>query len=744
MSRLLHVVVIVVLLAGSAFAANPFQQAVTALDGLDPARIPTGRLYDRALPMSELPLHDGSGAGPAVGAAAWRQMLHEMRLSSPTPPAAWPTPDLARDEERRARAAGVVPIGLLDVAYARLRPDALERGLVEMREGRLVETPAAASQSPYLAQRAFAAAALVPRTYHGAAVTFTLPEDLFAGDGPRPARLSLDLADGRGWRDAVLGGSLKAAYDATGAYTLRLRAGYPDGSTREAAFTFEVAALVAPAPTATWPITATVPFEGVYASGQAFVYLAEGHVAVTEPIIVVEGFDMDNVMGWDELYALLNRENMLEDLRADGFDAVVLNFNDSTDDIRRNAMVLVELLRQVGAAQPDGRDRVVIGASMGGLVARYALAWLEHQGQEHNARTFISFDSPQLGANIPLGVQYWLQLFQVESAEAGHLLSRLDRPAARQMLLYHHTSPAGATGQPDPLRASFLGDLAAVGGYPQGLRKVAVANGSGQAAGQGYGPGTQLVAYEYTSFLVDLIGNVWAVPNGGPQQVLRGLIDRIWPLPNDELNVTISGALPWDSAPGGWRSSLADMDATPAPYGDIVALYPNHCFIPTISALALDVTDPYTNVSLLADPAALSPFDAVYFPAANEEHVLVTAGNKVWFAGEIARSSSAVDDVVALPSAAAPRVVGAQPNPFNPSTSLVVDLPGAVAAARLEIFDLGGRRLRTLVDGPLPAGRQLVAWDGRDGEGRALASGAFVCRLSAGGAVSSARLTLVR
>jgi hypothetical protein len=37
-----------------------------------------------------------------------------------------------------------------------------------------------------------------------------------------------------------------------------------------------------------------------------------------------------------------------------------------------------------------------------------------------------------------------------------------------------------------------------------------------------------------------------------------------------------------------------------------------------------------------------------------------------------------------------------------------------------------------------------VAWDGRDGEGRALASGAFVCRLSAGGAVSSARLTLVR
>ncbi|MBK7188824.1 MAG: hypothetical protein IPH86_09160 [bacterium] len=64
--------------------------------------------------------------------------------------------------------------------------------------------------------------------------------------------------------------------------------------------------------------------------------------------------------------------------------------------------------------------------------------------------------------------------------------------------------------------------------------------------------------------------------------------------------------------------------------------------------------------------------------------------------------------------------------------------------ARLEIFDLAGRRLRTLVDGPLPAGRQQVAWDGRDDAGRALASGTFVCRLSAGDAAGAARLTLVR
>ncbi|MBK8164924.1 MAG: hypothetical protein IPK64_03050 [bacterium] len=743
MTRVACALLIILLAAAPAFGEPPLREAVAVLEGLDPGSIPTGRLIDRALSMAGLELQDGSGTGPAVDAAGWRQMLHELRLASPVPPAGWPTPEQVRRQARQAKDAGTVPIAVLDAGYARLRPDALERGLVVWRDGLLVESLDKGGPSPYLERRAFAAAALLPRTYRGAQVTFTIPAALLATDAPRSAALEVDLADGRGWRPAATDQPLVASYDATGPRTLRLRATAPDGTARVAAFAFEVAALAAPLPTETWPITATVPYQGAYGIGQAYVYLAPGHATVTEPVVIVEGFDMDNLMDWDELYDLLNQENMIEELRADGFDAVVLNFNESTDDIRRNAMILVELLQQVGVAQPDSRDRVVIGASMGGLVARYALAWMQQQGLDPSARTFISFDSPQLGANIPLGVQYWLELFQIESTEAGHLLSRLDTPAARQMLLYHHSASGGGTGEPATLRGAFLADLAAVGDWPQGLRKVGVANGSGQAQGQGYAPGTQLISYEYYSFLVDLIGNVWAVPDGGSRQILRGLIDRIWPLPNDELNVTVSGTSPWDSAPGGWRASLADMDATPAPYGDIVALYPNHCFIPTVSALALGGMGPYTNVSQLADPAALSPFDAVYFPAANQEHILVTAENKAWFAAEIARQASGVHDEMDAVAALRPRVLGVRPNPFNPATEIIVELPRA-GAANVEIFDLAGRRVRTLVQCVLPAGRTAVAWDGRDDRGRDQASGTFVCRVSAVGGAGAQLLTLVR
>ena len=67
MIRRIAFVLVLLALALPTWAAvdsSPFRQAAAALDGLDPARIPTGRLYDRALPMSGLALQDGSGSGP--------------------------------------------------------------------------------------------------------------------------------------------------------------------------------------------------------------------------------------------------------------------------------------------------------------------------------------------------------------------------------------------------------------------------------------------------------------------------------------------------------------------------------------------------------------------------------------------------------------------------------------------------------------------------------------------------------
>src|SRR5262249_14047265 len=160
-------------------------------------------------------------------------------------------------------------------------------------------------------------------------------------------------------------------------------------------------------------------------------------------------------------------------------------------------------------------------------------------------------------------------------------LATLQRPAAKEMLLYHLTSPPGSTGQPDPMRDSLAASLAAVGGYPALPRRVAIANGSGPRASQGLAPGAHLIRYEDSSLFVAITGDVWAVPNVTSTQIFKGSTRILFTTTTQ--NVTVSNTRPWDGAPGGSRASMLELDTTAAPYGDIVALYPSHCFIPTIS-----------------------------------------------------------------------------------------------------------------------------------------------------------------
>jgi hypothetical protein len=377
---------------------------------------------------------------------------------------------------------------------------------------------------------------------------------------------------------------------------------------------------------------------------------------------------------------------------------------------------------------------------MGGLCARYALAYMETYGLEHRVRTYLSFDAPHEGANIPLGIQYWLDFFSGLSDAAADMLALLNRPAARQMLVYHYTTPAGSTGEPDPLRGELLADLAAVGDYPQNLRKAAIANGSGYLAGQGFSPGEQIIQYEYADILTTIRGNVWAVPDGGPQMIFDGFI-RILIIPTS-LQVTVSGAKPYDSAPGGWRDSMADMDSTEAPYGDIVALHDNHCFIPTVSALAIDTDDLLYDIAGDPDILSKTPFDAVYYPTDNQDHATITAENAQWFLDEINAGVTGVEwePVPALSSALLHQNY---PNPFNPTTLIRFDLPRAMHV-RLSIYNARGALVAMLADRFMAEGRKEFTWSGRDDRGRAVASGIYYYRLVSDGIAESKKMVLLR
>ena len=83
------------------------------------------------------------------------------------------------------------------------------------------------------------------------------------------------------------------------------------------------------------------------------------------------------------------------------------------------------------------------------------------------------------------------------------------------------------------------------------------------------------------------------------------------------------------------------------------------------------------------------------------------------------------------------------PNPMNPSGTIAFSIPRS-AQARLRVFDLHGRLVRTLIDQVLPRGRHVARWDGRSTSGGTVASGMYFYRLEALGKSISRKIIVLK
>jgi hypothetical protein len=84
------------------------------------------------------------------------------------------------------------------------------------------------------------------------------------------------------------------------------------------------------------------------------------------------------------------------------------------------------------------------------------------------------------------------------------------------------------------------------------------------------------------------------------------------------------------------------------------------------------------------------------------------------------------------------------PNPFTVDTCLACSVPAGVVEVDLSIYDLDGRRVTTLVGRADVAGEVTMHWDGRDADGRQLASGVYFARVAAGDETAFRKLVLLR
>jgi len=290
----------------------------------------------------------------------------------------------------------------------------------------------------------------------------------------------------------------------------------------------------------TQPITATKAYQSVYGTATIQIDDAGSDGLLTKPLIVVEGLDTGllaqtgNMGDTDittfsketqkslssELQTLLNGGTIFTSGDQD-YDIIYVNWDNGTDYIQRNAYVLEEVIDWVNENKTGTEANVVLGQSMGGLIARYALRDMENNSETHDTSLYISHDAPHQGAHIPLGLLYMarhavdqfidtgLGNFEIPVGDTGNvtlgsLEELLEAPAVEQMLISNVTSGFNHTTSTHDSWQSTLETI----GYPQQTRNIALSNANHCAEPQGLISNELLLDFSFegnTSGLSDIL-----------------------------------------------------------------------------------------------------------------------------------------------------------------------------------------------------------------------------------------------
>ena len=87
------------------------------------------------------------------------------------------------------------------------------------------------------------------------------------------------------------------------------------------------------------------------------------------------------------------------------------------------------------------------------------------------------------------------------------------------------------------------------------------------------------------------------------------------------------------------------------------------------------------------------------------------------------------------------RLGDSYPNPFNPAVVIPLDLATDAARVSLSVYDVLGRRVRQLWQGPLGAGAHRFSWDGRDEVGKGVAAGVYIYKVEVEGQIEAKKTT---
>lgn len=405
--------------------------------------------------------------------------------------------------------------------------------------------------------------------------------------------------------------------------------------------------------------------------------------------------------------------NFMSELRTLGYDVIIINqptydsvdtvgnakigIDGGADYIERNALTLVSFIKnyikpqQVVAGSTEGL--VLIGPSMGGQITRYALAYMEKQfastgntAWKHNARLWVSVDSPHLGANIPVGAQanIWFMSDLMGNTEAQKSYDDLNSVAGKQQSIVNFEyarTLAAHNLQGSPFFTTYYNNLNSKGvagsnGYPVStstFRKIAMINGSLAGSKQGaesqsflntkiyirglwpFQSSTITLARFHDSFMPGY-GSTGQVFQGDGQTSrfslhLFGGCNPCLPHPRYSLNVTsndIRGSL--DVVPGGYfkigeilKNSIEGGASDAGFRSESTDYVASNSFIAAFSSLGhlspwQNWSNPL-NTNLACPSNKQTPFDSYWGSNTNTEHTSFSKEGVDWLKKELGDST---------------------------------------------------------------------------------------------------------
>jgi len=136
---------------------------------------------------------------------------------------------------------------------------------------------------------------------------------------------------------------------------------------------------------------------GAYGKATVTIWYAPGNNVLTKPFILLDGFDSEpQRRHYPELYCDLNQVNTADILRSHCFnyDIIVVDWDGGADWIQKNAFTLIEILKWINANKVGFNKNIIVGPSMGGIIGRYALSYMEYYHIPHDVSVFVPWDSP--------------------------------------------------------------------------------------------------------------------------------------------------------------------------------------------------------------------------------------------------------------------------------------------------------------------------------------------------------------